>query len=101
MIRLRKAKEISLELLGILEEMKSSQNHPIFLFALSMGGFMVHHFIREAVMAPGKRYYNSIHVVGCIFDSCPSVLNLHSLRQQLVVLKTYKILCSGLLDRFS
>ena len=87
-LRLNRTKEISFELLDILKEMKSNQNQPVILYALSMGGFMVHHFIKEAISTPGRPHYNSIHVVGCIFDSCPTFLNFNSLKEHLRVSKT-------------
>ena len=70
-LRLNRVKEISLEFLEILEEMNSKQNRPFILYAFSMGGFNMGYFIREAITTPGLRHFNSINVIGCIFDSCP------------------------------
>ena len=79
-IRLKKVKDVSLELLDILVEMKSNQNRPIILYSLSMGGFNVYYFILQAITTQGHRHFSSIRVVGCIFDSCPHFPGWHSLK---------------------
>ena len=79
-LRLNRVKEISLELLEILEEMNSNQNRPFILYAFSMGGFNVGHFITQAISIPGQRHFKSINIIGCIFDSCPHFPGWHSLK---------------------
>ena len=79
-IRLSRVKDVSLELLDILVEMNSNQNRPVILYSLSMGGFNVYYFICQAISAQGQRHFNAIHVVGCIFDSCPHFPGLQSLK---------------------
>jgi len=87
-LRMNRTKTISLKFLEILEEMNSNQNRPIILYTMSMGGFMMYHLINEAILTPGQQDYNSIHVAGCIFDSCPTFLNFNILKEQLKVLNT-------------
>ena len=77
---LNRVKEISMELLDILVEMKSQQNRPFILYSLSMGGFNVYYFLSQAISTPGQRHFNSIQVMGCIFDSCPHFPGMHSLK---------------------
>lgn len=77
---LNRVKDISLKLLDILVEMKSNQTRPIILYCLSMGGFNVYYFIHQAILTPGQQHFNSIHVAGCIFDSCPHFPGLHSVK---------------------
>lgn len=79
-IRLGRVKEISIELLDILEEMRSRQNRPVILYAFSMGGFNMYYFIKQAISTPGQKHFNSIHVMGCIFDSCPHFPGMQSLK---------------------
>lgn len=79
-LRLNRIKEISLELLEILEEMNANQNRAFILYAFSMGGFNVNHFIRQAISIPGQRHFKSINIIGCIFDSCPHFPGWQSLK---------------------
>ncbi|XP_078357543.1 transmembrane protein 53-like [Oculina patagonica] len=79
-IRLSKVKEISMELLDILVEIKSQQNQPFILYAFSMGGFNMYYFIKQAITTPEHKHFNTIHVMGCIFDSCPHFPGFHSLK---------------------
>lgn len=78
-IFLHRAKNVAQNLLDILVEMKSDQDRSIIIYAFSMGGFNVYHFIRQAISSPEHQHFNSIHVVGCIFDSCPHFPGMHSL----------------------
>lgn len=77
---LSRVKSVSLKLLEILVEMKSDQNRPFILYSFSMGGFNVYHFIHQAILTQGHQYYKSIHVMGCIFDSCPHFPGLQSIK---------------------
>ena len=79
-ILLNRVKDVSLKLLDILVEMKSNQNRPVILYCLSMGGFNVYYFINQAISSPGDQHFNSIRVVGCIFDSCPHFPGLQSIK---------------------
>ena len=79
-MRLNKVKDISMTLLDILVEMKSQQNRPFIFYSLSMGGFNVYYFLNQAISTPGQRHFNSIQVMGCIFDSCPHFPGMHSLK---------------------
>ena len=79
-ILLNRVKDVSLKLLDILVEMKSNQNRPVILYCLSMGGFNVYYFINQAISSPGHQHFNSIRVVGCIFDSCPHFPGLQSIK---------------------
>ena len=99
-LRMNRTKTISLKFLEILEEMNSNQNRPIILYTMNMGGFMMYHFINEAISTPGQQDYNSIHVAGCIFDSCPTFLNLNTLKEQLKVLNTVQNPLSKVLLQF-
>ncbi|XP_078375184.1 transmembrane protein 53-A-like [Oculina patagonica] len=88
LIRLNKVKEISLGLLDVLVEMKSQQNRPFIFYVMSMGGFNMYYFINQALSTPGQLYFNSIHVIGCVFDSCPLFPGIHNLKDiQSVVLE--------------
>ena len=79
-LRLSQVKKISMELLDIMVEMKSGQNRPFILYSFSMGGFNMYFFIKQAICTPGQKHFNSIHVMGCIFDSCPHFPGWHSLK---------------------
>lgn len=79
-ILLSRVKDVSLKLLNILIEMKSDPNQPVILYSLSMGGFNVYYFIHQAISTPGQKYFKSINIVGCIFDSCPHFPGAHSLK---------------------
>lgn len=79
-MRLNRVKDISMTLLDILVEMKSQQNRPFILYSLSMGGFNVYYFLNQAISTPGQQHFNSIQVMGCIFDSCPHFPGMHSLK---------------------
>ncbi|KAJ7385518.1 Transmembrane protein 53 [Desmophyllum pertusum] len=79
-LRPNSVKKISLKLLDILVEMKSKHDRPFILYSFSMGGFMVYHFINQAISTPGKQHFNSLHVIGCIFDSCPHFPGMQSLK---------------------
>lgn len=79
-LRLSQVKKISMELLDILVEMKSGQNRPFILYSFSMGGFNVYFFIKQAISTPGQKHFNAIHVMGCIFDSCPHFPGWQSLK---------------------
>ena len=76
---LKNVKKISLLLLDILEEMDSGQKRPFVFFAFSMGGFNSLFFINEAILTPGQVHFNSISVMGTIFDSCPHFPGFHSI----------------------
>ena len=78
MMFLHRAKNVAQNLLDILVEMKSDQDCSIIIHAFSMGGFNVYHFMRQAILSPGHQHFNSIHIVGCIFDSCPHFPSMHS-----------------------
>ena len=89
-MRLHRVKEISTNLLDILVEMKSQQNRPFILYSFSMGGFNVYYFLNEAISTPGQRYFNSINIMGCVFDSCPHFPGMHSLKGiQSTILETF------------
>ncbi|XP_068746678.1 transmembrane protein 53-like isoform X4 [Montipora capricornis] len=77
---LYRVKGLTQRLLDLLVEMKSDQNRAIILYSFSMGGFNVYHFINQAMSTPGHKHFNSIRVVGCIFDSCPHFPGLQSIR---------------------
>lgn len=79
-MRLNRVKDISMTLLDILVEMKSQQNRPFIFYSLSMGGFNVYYFLNQAISTPGQQHFNSIQVMGCIFDSCPHFPGMHSLK---------------------
>lgn len=79
-MRLNRVKDISMTLLDILVEIKSQQNRPFILYSLSMGGFNVYYFLNQAISTPGQQHFNSIQVMGCIFDSCPHFPGMHSLK---------------------
>ena len=79
-LRLNRVKDVSLKLLDILVEMKPDQYRPIILYSLSMGGFNVYYFINQAISTLGHHHFNSIQVVGCIFDSCPHFPGLQSVK---------------------
>ena len=78
MIFLHRAKNVAQNLLDILVEMKSDQDCSIIIHAFSMGGFNVYHFMRQAILSLGHQHFNSIHIIGCIFDSCPHFPSMHS-----------------------
>ena len=78
MMFLHRAKNVAQNLLDILVEMKSDQDCSIIIHAFSMGGFNVYHFMRQAILSPGHQHFNSIHIIGCIFDSCPHFPSMHS-----------------------
>lgn len=79
-MRLNRVKDISMTLLDILVEMKAQQNRPFIFYSLSMGGFNVYYFLNQAISTPGQQHFNSIQVMGCIFDSCPHFPGMHSLK---------------------
>ena len=78
-IFLHRGKNVAQNLLDILVEMRSDQDCSIIIHAFSMGGFNVYHFMRQAILSPGHQHFNSIHIIGCIFDSCPHFPGMHSL----------------------
>ncbi|KAK2558425.1 Transmembrane protein 53 [Acropora cervicornis] len=78
MMFLHRAKNVAQTLLDILVEMKSDKDCSIIIHAFSMGGFNVYHFMRQAILSPGHQHFNSIHIIGCIFDSCPHFPSMHS-----------------------
>lgn len=93
-LRLNRAKEITAHhrIVGDTWRNELKSKRPVILFALSLGGIydasLYRHFIKQAICAPGQHHYNSIPVVGCIFDSCPTFLNFNSLKEHLIVSKS-------------
>ncbi len=63
-------KKIGLYMAEVIKD-QTEKDQPVFLYAFSNGGCAVYFHLTEALTNAGGPYYNSINVVGSIFDSCP------------------------------
>jgi hypothetical protein len=70
-------KTIGLYLAEVIKN-EAQKTQPVFLYSFSNGGCAVYFHLAEALSYKAGPYFNSINVVGSIFDSCPVKPTLES-----------------------
>ena len=70
-------KTIGLYLAEVIKN-ETQKTQPVFLYSFSNGGCAVYFHLAEALSYKAGPYFNSINVVGSIFDSCPVKPTLES-----------------------
>ena len=63
-------KKIGMYIAEVIND-QTQKDQPVFLYAFSNGGCAVYFHLTEALTTAGGPHYNSVNVVGSIFDSCP------------------------------
>lgn len=62
-------------------EAQTKKDQPVFLYAFSSGGCAVYFHLVEALTTVGGPHYNSVNVIGSIFDSCPTKPTIESVKR--------------------
>ena len=73
-------KRIALYIAGIIKD-QGKKDQPVFLYAFSNGGCAVYFHLVEALTTAGGQYYNSVNVIGSVFDSCPVKPTIESVKR--------------------
>ena len=63
-------KKIAQYIAGVIKN-ETKKNQPVFLYAFSNGGCAVYFHLVEALTTAASPHYNSVNVIGSVFDSCP------------------------------
>ena len=59
----------------------TKKDQPVFLYSFSNGGCAVYFHLAEALTNKDGPHYNSVNIVGSIFDSCPVKPTIESVRR--------------------
>ena len=75
-----KVKRIALYIAGVIKA-QAKEDQPVFLYAFSNGGCGVYFHLVEALTTAGGTHYNSVNVIGSVFDSCPAKPTTESVKR--------------------